>query len=455
MIAASGTARANSTFPTASQLVAEPGDPSQLALRTTFGVVVSSDDGQSWTWTCEDALGYTNSLPPITVLAGGALVLGVPDGITAGALGACDYAAAAGVDANVLDLTRIPGNATGVLAVAFDYTTYSSQVFESDDAGASFTALSESYPNFVATTIDVAPSDPDVIYVSGMPIASGTLGLLLHSTDHGETFTTHEIPGAEGASWPYIGAVDPADPDKVYVRLASFPGRLKVTDDGGETFTEPLTIDTEMLGFALSPDGKTVVVSSPTSGTFRADTDALDFEKVACQGVSCLMWDSEGLYACGNQSVDGFAVGRSMDEGRSYERVLDFSCVAPREDCDGATPVGATCPSLWPMIQMQLEGFGTCDPNAPPPQASGSCSGGGGSGGSANSGGTKAGSTAVDGAGTSGATSSTPGNSGCDCRWTRGGPRAAWLALVSLAGCWVQRRSKRSRRLGTPRPLEP
>ncbi len=453
LTAAPGAARANGTFPSASQLVAEPGTPSHLALRTTFGLIVSPDAGQSWTWTCEDALGYTNNLPAIAVLAGGTLVLGIPEGITAGMLTGCDYPAASGINANVVDLTRIPGNATGVLATSFDYGTYGSQVFESDDAGASFAALSEPFPDFVATTIDVAPTDPNVIYVSGMPLTTGKVGLLLRSADHGKTFTAHEIPDAVGASWPYIGAVDPADPDKLYVRLASFPGRLKVTDDGGKTFGEPLTTDDEMLGFALSPDGKTVVVSSPTSGTFRADTDTLDFEQVACHGVSCLMWNSEGLYACGNQSVNGFALGRSLDEGRSYERVLDFSCITPREDCDGATPVGAMCPSLWPMVQMQLEGFGTCDPNAPPPEWSGSCPGeaGGpsGSGGAAGGGAAEGGSTAAGGGapGTGGGPApGTPGKSGCGCRWTRGDPHAAWLTLISLAGFWVQRRNKRRRR---------
>jgi hypothetical protein len=56
----------------------------------------------------------------------------------------------------------------------------------------------------------------------------------------------------------------------------------KVTHDGVKTFDAPLHATAPVLGFAISPDGETVVASNDVDGTLRAQTGALAFEKVAC-----------------------------------------------------------------------------------------------------------------------------------------------------------------------------
>jgi hypothetical protein len=466
-------ARANGTFPAVSQLVSEPLNPSHMALRTTFGLVFSADAGANWSWICEDALRYTNSLPSVAVLQGGPVVLGVPTGVTVGQLTGCNFAAAKGVADNVVDLALVPKSQQGVLALGVDYVAHTSQLWESMDAGQSFVQLGERFPDFVATTLDAAPSNPDIIYISGMPLQGGAKGLLLRSEDHGKSFIPHEVPDSVGLAWPYIGAIDPESADKVYVRLADVPGRLKVTTDGGVSFSEPLRIDYEMQGFARSPDGKTVLVSSPAAGTFRADASNLQFEKVACSGVSCLLWNDAGLYACGDQSIDGYVVGRSRDGGASFERTLDFSCIRSDSACAQDTSVGSSCPLLWPPIEMQLAGFGACDPNASAPPVFNQCLAGGGQSGGAGS--ASGGASAGGGNGTGGtagniATSGGSGNgagsglggrsaagaageahsggaaarsdSGCSFA-SSASPRGAWLAFASLlVSCACRRRTR-------------
>jgi hypothetical protein len=311
-----------------------------------------------------------------------------------------------GIDANVVDLAVSKSTPNVMVALGIDYTTHATQVYESTDAGLSFAAIGPSFPDFLGTTIDVAPGDPDVIYVSGMP-TSGSGGLLLRSTDHGASFESHAIPDSVGLQWPYIGAIDAADSNKVFVRLADVPGRLKVTTDGGETFTEPLQLEYELQGFALSPDGSSVFVSSPARGTFRADSTALEFEQLACSGVSCLKWNGNVLYACGDQTIDGYTVGRSLDQGKSYERLLNFECISPYAECSGSSSVGTICPPLWPFIEMQLAGFGECGAAMPPPPVFDQCLGGAGaaSGGASGSAGSASG----------GKTSSKKDAGGCGC----------------------------------------
>jgi len=78
MVALHGeNALANGRFPASSMLVARPGDPSRLAMRATYGLLLSSDGGSSWDWVCERAVGYGGNEDPSVVISGsGALVVG-------------------------------------------------------------------------------------------------------------------------------------------------------------------------------------------------------------------------------------------------------------------------------------------------------------------------------------------------------------------------------------------
>lgn len=437
---AAGPASANGVFPSVSQLVVEPGAPNHLYLRSTFGVVFSRDAGSSWSWLCEEALGYSNTLPSVAVLEGGELLVGVPTGVSHGTVESCGFELSSGIDANVVDLAVARSGPPTVAALGIDFVTHVSRVWESTDAGVSFTPLGPAFPDLQATTLDIAPSDPSVIYVSGMPTAGTPHGVLLRSRDHGDSFERLEIPDAVGEGWPYIAAVAPDDPDTVYVRLAGVPGRLKVSHDGGETFSEPLTLDYELQGFALTPDGKSVLVSNPSAGTFRADTSSLAFEKIACFGLSCLKWSGSTLYACGDQTSDGFTVGVSQDDGRSYQRLLNFECIQPYAGCSDTTPVGSICPALWPWIAQQLAGFGQCDPERPVPPVNTQCFG---AAGSSHAAGGDAGSGAAAGAGGLGS-EPTRDDAGCGCRLGSTSARAPALFLLAAwlaAGVRKRRRS--------------
>lgn len=463
--AAARSARANGTFPAVNQLVADPQDPSRLVLRSTFGLLFSQDGGKTWDWDCEGGLGYTNTLPPVALLSGGGVVLGVPGGVARGEFAGCDFGHAAGLSSDGADVSAVRGDMGHVVALSVDYAAHVSQVWESADSGRTFAAISATIPDFTATTLDVAPSDSKVLYVSGMPQAAGATGQLLTSLDHGGSFVAHDVPGSTGLGWPYIAAIDPLRPERIYVRLADVPGRLLVSDDGGESFLSPLTVDYELQAFALSPDGKTVVVSSPASGTFRASSEELKFQRVSCTGVSCLMWNTAGLFACGEPTINGFAVGRSADQGQSYTRLLDFSCIKPSFNCSASSSVGAKCPAEWQVVAPQLEGFGACDPEAPAPPLFNDCLGMAGGGGSGVGGSTSGGATGAgaggqaplggsgnaghggnSGAGATGASE----RPGCGCHFTRSTPWVhCWPAIAALLH--LQRRRARQRLTRTRR----
>src|SRR5262245_12927572 len=83
---AATTAHANGRYPEANQLVVDRGgDPARLVLRTTYGLVQSTDAGKTWRWICEDAIGYSGEWDAPIGIAGDATILaGTPSGISVG-----------------------------------------------------------------------------------------------------------------------------------------------------------------------------------------------------------------------------------------------------------------------------------------------------------------------------------------------------------------------------------
>src|SRR5262249_11008394 len=52
-LAAASPALANGAFPESYQIVLPADRPQQVILATNFGLIISDDDGATWTWTCE------------------------------------------------------------------------------------------------------------------------------------------------------------------------------------------------------------------------------------------------------------------------------------------------------------------------------------------------------------------------------------------------------------------
>lgn len=444
LLGAARIAHANGALPSVDQLLVDPAAPDHLYLRATFGLLRSFDRGQSWDWLCEAGMGYADLQPPMAVLPGGTVLLAIPEGVSRGDASGCTFERAQGIDANVVDLSRIAAEPGSAVAVSISGTV--SQLWRTDDDGRSFAPLGDPLEGLIAATVDVAASNPKVIYLSGL---ANTEGVLLRSHDGGKTFERFPVPNTTTGRRPYIAAVNPFDEDTVYVRLVGVQVSLEVTRDGGRSFETVLTTATAVQGFALSPDGKTVLASNGYDGTFRASTDDYAFEKIACGGRACLSWSESGLFGCGDDMLDGYVVGRSDDDGATFERVIDLSCVSGPLACDAGTSVGSVCPEEWPAVQAQINAT-QCSPRDVAPYtgcfggAEGEGDGAGGSGGSGGSGGTASGRAGESGASSSNAPPAA--DSGCSCSTAAGGAHGALAAFLLGLGALVRRRLGGARR---------
>ncbi len=405
-------AAANGRYPASTQVVfsTDSADPALVVVRTTYGLLVSRDGGATWRWVCEDALGVPSVSvedPSIALTANDALLVGLFEGLevsqdasggAAHALG-CDFGCVGGPLAgqSIVDLAGVPGSPHTALALSSTYVwddagdnaTLDTRVWHTPDDGVDWSQVGAAFdPTVSVTTLDVAASDPRRLYLSGTrAFGAGRTASLFVSTDGGGTWTERPLPFDPATEVSvYIGAVDPRDADRVYVR-SSGVSRLFVTSDAGQSFEVPLALTGQMLGFALSADGTEVYAGSIEDGLLvgsaagvAADVaGALAFRKTSSIHVQCLATRGPALWAC-SDTTSGFSVGVSVDDGATFTpKLRDLgesglsSPVACAPNAEGPFACGATANAsqcTGETYESVCTLLGGCGPDAGPDDAS-------------------------------------------------------------------------------------
>jgi photosystem II stability/assembly factor-like uncharacterized protein len=394
----SAPAWANGRFPRADQLVAIPGEPAELVLRTTFGLLFSHDAGQSWDWVCESAIGFSGQDDPaLAAMQGGVVLAGLFDGLASSPDRGCSwhFADTAASAMPIIDLSVRPDRPSSALALAWEaqpvtLTTpgYRSRFFSTIDAGGNWQSYGTGIDaSVLVLTLDVAPTDPHRLYASGVRSGMRRAASLFVSTDDGESWVERPVPFDDNREQGlYIAAIDPTSPELVYLRTSgATASRLLVTRDAGATFEERY-FGPPMLGFALSADGASVFLGSIEQGLWAASRSSLEFEQRSTLPILCLLNVGDSLYACSNDQ-GGFAVGASRDGGVTFGARLKLSQVRGPLECPAGASV-ARCAAEWASVGDRLgippeqlglapeppgmSGLGSGDGGLAPPANSGS-----------------------------------------------------------------------------------
>ncbi|MDP9149617.1 MAG: hypothetical protein M3O36_06720, partial [Myxococcota bacterium] len=329
---AAPSARPNGRFPRAERLLEDPANPDRVLLAATYGLLTTHDHGKTWYHTCEGAfagLDAYNGDPILDLVAGGATLVDVQYEINRST---DDCAWTPVLDTNLpvaghelihdFSVERTQRK-TVVALVETDIgalTTF--HVKESRDSGLTWAVVGAALPLSIALTIDLEPADPTHLYASGL--APDGSPVLATSVDHAATWTSRLITGVGKGEQPYIAGVRPGVPGGVFVRTDSTVvvsdgeggsvgqggDALLYTSDGGLTWTQLLRKSAKLLGFALSPDGATVIAGygnddgAPVAersqlGVFQARTSDWQFAPVyPGHPVTCLTWTGAGTYVC-------------------------------------------------------------------------------------------------------------------------------------------------------------
>jgi photosystem II stability/assembly factor-like uncharacterized protein len=325
----------NGRYPLADQIVIDPQNPAHVVARATFGLLDSDDAGQNFRWICETAIGYFGvEDPPIAVTANGSIVVASSKGLSVSADGGCSWIRNPGLTGTWfgVDVTIVPARPHEALAVLSNFNdgAYTVSVVRTVNDGASWDEVVSSFgADFLATTIEVAPSDPDRVYVSGKTLPDGA-AVIVRSDDGGRTWRRFSVD-LRGAYSIFIGAVDPRNADVVYLRThADETGRVLVSNDGAAAFREVWQAPDDPAGFALSSDGSVVAVGGSAVGISVASTADFAFRKTSNVGVYCLTFWGEKLLVCTKEAIDRFSIGVSGDLGEHFEALLHLPDVQPR-----------------------------------------------------------------------------------------------------------------------------
>ena len=356
-VAAPDRARADGAFP-AGEAVLVPADrPQEIILATNFGLVITADGGQTWSWSCErldNAFGILYQRGPAPRRR---LFAVATEHVITSDDASCSWQTGGGLlaDQSVTDVFPDPTNADRVLAVGIAGGIHS--VFESADGGTTFGAtLYQASGGDAVNGVESARSDPRIIYVALMsPDRSPKLA---RSGDGGATWIVNDLAADLGPGLLRIIAVDPNDANTLLLRWTSADGgdAIAVTRDGGATAIKPLSIPNNFTSFARMPDGALVLSGIAFLGQGLGTAPALFVshdggasfqENRAVPGVLAIAQRDGILYAATDNFADGYALGASSDEGATWQPVVRFDQITSIMPCLRTNPTcQASCEAL-------------------------------------------------------------------------------------------------------------
>jgi hypothetical protein len=280
-------------------------------------------------------------------------------GITRSEDGGCTWSASTGGGQGSITTSVAAHPTDGARVYATTQATGANGgLHRSMDGGAHFDTVLER-ANATVVSVMLAPSEPSRVYAVSYAV-NPRLAQLHRSMDGGDTWTTVSLDGAVGQEVPELLAVHWTQPDVLYLRVrpGSPDDRLLRSADGGGTFVELLRPASRILAFAQRHDGSLWVA---TDSALLVSNDGQPFTTApgTPPKALCLFEGVDGLYACGRNYQDGYALGRTTD-GQTWEPLFRFDQLAGPLECPVVTPTFSLCASKWPAIAAQFV------PPAPP-----------------------------------------------------------------------------------------
>jgi hypothetical protein len=373
-------ASANGRFPRAERLLESPTDPNKLYLAATHGIVVTEDRGHNWRLVCDAAfsfLPYYTGDPLLSLTGDESLLVGVQAALSISRDRGCDWKVSLGLScaskAWFTDFTVAPsaGHPIYVVATTFpDGGPPESRLQKSIDDAATWQPIGNPLPAFWVLSLEVDPTNPHHLYATGL--TDGTdhpdTGIFMVSIDEGMTWSKTAIPGTYEWASPYIAAVHPTDPKKIFVRTDAWKNRdlvqtaddaLLYSADEGKTWRDVLhpggpdadSPGAKLFGFALSPDGSTalagygdpvdgsVLVEPAWFGVYKSSSDgqysfgdAVKPTPMLAEPISCVTWTTTGAYFCVTPQREPSTVVFLRECERRVARRHDPADDAPRSE---------------------------------------------------------------------------------------------------------------------------
>jgi MYXO-CTERM domain-containing protein len=394
-----GTSHANGRPPATTNVKFRPGEAESIYLPVTFGLLSSPNNGESFEWVCENAIGYGGTFDPdYAVTAEGDIYATTFEGLRVSRDSGCTWETIGGVLNDSFFFSEVEIGPDGRIWTATSTGGGPNNVYVSTD-GSDFVESNLLQEKAWWLTLRTTEADAQRIYVSGfLPQDTMTdpAALLRRSLDGGKTW--EELPTTDFAFLEqrrlYLLGVSPTDADLLFARVEAavepIGDALYRSIDGGLTWERKLDFADAVSAFHIRPDGMTVIAATVSACPGDPDPTAKGCVKISRDGganfkpaaqqprLACLGERSDGLlFGCGaNWEPDNFALGRSKD-GEKWEKVFRFSETTGPLECPSGSAQAECAALVWPGLCIM---FGICsapDAGPPPAQDAGAPGGGG------------------------------------------------------------------------------
>lgn len=372
ILLAPALALANGRPPATRDVHFRPGDAQFIANPATFGLMLSQDDGATWYWVCEEAIGYSGQYDPdYSVAADGRIFATTFFGLRVSQDGGCTWNTVAGPwgDAFIADVEIGSDGRVWAIASALE----DNGVYYSDNDGDTWTRSGLEHAGAYWGTIRIAPSSTQRLYVSGFEVPEGggdPIARIYRSNNGGTSWT--ELPTTDFTFGVQVrvnlSAVSPTNPDVVLGVVPASVGTdfigdaLYRTTDGGQTWTQVVAFSGEIRGVLFRGNGTDVIAGTPDDGVrYSADGGATWPTMTEAPQMACLGERDDGtLFACGgNAAPDNFALGRSTN-GMDWTKVYAFAEIDGPLSCPADTDQKMVCEDMrWCSMAATL---GVSDP---------------------------------------------------------------------------------------------
>jgi photosystem II stability/assembly factor-like uncharacterized protein len=257
-----------------SNLALNPRNPDEMLIAGNWRVVYSADGGRTWEQrdrgadiTCASDIQFHEGQTYVTAMDEG-LLMSPDSGATWRQL--CPGKYEPPVSGHQWRVRVIPrGDSVRIVSTCSPWAEPQNRVLISDDGGKTFrivrdglpdyrpranTMWGESYPRALA----VDPADPNVLYL-GMdgapePDQGRPGGGVFKSTDGGDTW--HRLPSQPGSRRMFFGlVVDPTDPQRLFWGASAEQGGLWRSEDAGASWARVMDRETWIFNVAVSPTG--------------------------------------------------------------------------------------------------------------------------------------------------------------------------------------------------------
>lgn len=343
-------------YPVAYQVLETPSSASRLFAATTFGLLRSDDDGASWDLICEESIGIESAQSPVWGMsASGALLVGGFQGVFLSRDQGCTFASIEEFrDTGASDIRASGAN----IYVASGKYGVTNRVLRSRDDGQTWSPTSLVSAEEFYSSLQIAPSRPQRIYVAAWWFKPEPTEFLYRSDDFGDTFTrvalTDKLPG-KGAF--YVYAVDPTNPDVAYGVLATDvaprTSYLLRSSDQGDTWRVVLET-TETFNSVAIASGGTEVWAATSGKLYRSMDSGMTFTAQSLPTrYACAMATADRVYVCGWPEVDGFALARARG-ATGFGPVLTWDRLRQVAACPAGGRVDMYCASLFDGVRATL-----------------------------------------------------------------------------------------------------